>query len=89
MRFIRWFFVKTSGLFEVDVIIGNGRVAIEIKATEEIQVRHLKGLKAFQEEFPNCRLIAVTFDTRPRITQDVEVFPATEFLKKLWNHEII
>ena len=80
---------RTSSGFEVDAIIGNGRVAIEIKATEEIQARHLKGLKAFQEEFPNCRLIAVTFDTRPRITQDVEVFPATEFLKKLWNHEII
>ena len=80
---------RTSSGFEVDAIIGNGRVAIEIKATEEIQVRHLKGLRAFQEEFPNCRLIVVSFDVRSRITHGVEVFPATEFLKKLWNHEIV
>jgi len=80
---------RTSSGFEVDAIIGNGRVAIEIKSIEEIQVRHLKGLKAFQEEFPDCRLIAVSFDARPRITQGVEIFPAMEFLIKLWNHEIV
>jgi predicted AAA+ superfamily ATPase len=80
---------RTSSGYEVDAIIGNGRIAIEIKSTEEIQSRHLKGLKAFQEEFPNCRLIAVSFDARPRISTEVEVYPATDFLKKLWNHEII
>ena len=56
---------RTSSGYEVDAIIGNGRVAIEIKSVEEIQSRHLKGLKAFQEEFPECRLIAVSFDSRP------------------------
>ena len=80
---------RTSSGYEVDAIIGNGRVAIEIKSTEEIQSRHLKGLKAFQEEYPNCRLIAVSFDARPRITNEVEVLPATNFLKKLWNNEIV
>jgi len=81
---------RTSSGYEVDAIIGVGRIAIEIKATDEIQSRHTKGLKAFQEEFPNCRLIAVSFDSRPRITNnDVEVYPATTFLKKLWNHEIV
>jgi predicted AAA+ superfamily ATPase len=80
---------RTTSGYEVDVILGEGNIAIEIKATEEIQPRHLKGLKAFQEEFPNCRLIAVSFDLRPRITNGIEVYPATEFLKKLWNHEIL
>ena len=80
---------RTSSGYEVDAIIGNGRIAIEIKSVEEIQSRHLKGLKAFQEEFPDCRLIAVSFDLRPRITNDVEVFPVNEFLKKLWKHEIV
>ena len=80
---------RTSSGYEVDAIIGNGRIAIEIKSTEEIQSRHLKGLKAFQEEFPNCRLIAVSFDARPRISTEVEVYPAIDFLKKLWNHEIV
>ena len=80
---------RTSSGYEVDAIIGAGRVAIEIKSTEEIQSRHLKGLKAFQEEKPECRLIAVSFDSRPRITNNVEVYPATDFLRKLWNHEIL
>ena len=80
---------RTSTGYEVDAIIGDGRIAIEIKSTEEIQSRHLKGLKAFQEDFPTCRLIAVSFDARPRITNGVEVYPATDFLKKLWNHEIV
>jgi len=80
---------RTSSGYEVDAIIGNGRIAIEVKSTEEIQSRHTKGLKAFQEEFPDCRLIAVSFDSRPRIVNGIEVYPATDFLKKLWNHEII
>ena len=80
---------RTSSGYEVDAIIGTGRIAIEIKSVEEIQSRHTKGLKAFQEEFPDCRLIAVSFDSRPRITNGIEVYPATDFLKKLWNHEII
>jgi len=80
---------RTNSGYEVDAIIGAGRIAIEIKSVEEIQPRHLKGLKAFQEELPDCRLIAVSFDSRPRITNGVEVYPATDFLKKLWNHDII
>ncbi|MCL2167885.1 MAG: DUF4143 domain-containing protein [Lentimicrobiaceae bacterium] len=80
---------RTSSGYEVDAIIGNGRIAIEIKSTEEVQTRHLKGLYAFQEEFPDCRLIAVSFDSRPRIKNKVEIYPATDFLKKLWDHEII
>ena len=80
---------RTNSGYEVDAIIGDGRIAIEMKATEEIQSRHLRGLKAFQEEFSDCRLIAVSFDSRPRITNGIEVYPATEFLRKLWNHEIV
>jgi len=79
----------TSSGYEVDAIIGAGRIAIEIKSTEEIQSRHTKGLKAFQEEFPECRLITVSFDSRPRIANGVEVYPVNDFLKKLWNHEIV
>jgi len=80
---------RTGSGYEVDAIIGHGRIAIEIKSTEEIQSRHTKGLKAFQEDFPDCRLIAVSFDSRPRITNGIEVYPATVFLKKLWSHEIV
>jgi predicted AAA+ superfamily ATPase len=80
---------RTITGYEIDAIIGAGRVAIEIKATEEVQHRHIRSLKAFKEEFPDCRLIAVSFDFRSRITNGVEIFPVNEFLQKLWNHDII
>lgn len=80
---------RTSSGYEVDAIIGNGLVAIEIKSSNEVNSRHLKGLKAFQEDFPNARAIVVSMDKNRRILNGVEVFPALEFLKALWNDEII
>ncbi len=80
---------RTASGYEVDAIIGDGRVAIEVKSTSEVQSRHTKGLKAFQEEYPDCRLIVVSFDPRPRLMNGIEIYPVVDFLKKLWNHEII
>ena len=80
---------RTSGGYEVDCIIGNGRIAIEFKSCDEVKSRHTKGLKAFQEEYPQVRLIVVSMDKYKRIMGDVEIFPATEFLKELWNGTII
>ena len=33
---------RTSSGYEVDAIIGEGRIAIEIKSTDEVKSRHLK-----------------------------------------------
>jgi len=80
---------RTSSGYEVDAIIGNGRIAVEIKSTDEVKSRHLKGLKAFKEDFPQARAIIVSFDQYPRIMGNVEIIPAEMFLKALWNSEII
>lgn len=74
--------------YEVDAVLGDAEIAIEIKSCKEVQSRHLAGLKAFKEEHPNARLIVVSMDEKPRLFNDVEVFPAVTFLQKLWNHEI-
>jgi len=74
--------------YEVDAVIGDARVAIEIKSSREVKSSHTKGLKAFCEEFSDCRLIIVSLDARPRILNGIEILPATEFLKKLWQGEI-
>ena len=47
---------------EVDVVIGDAKVAIEIKSTEHVETKHKKGLKAFHEEHPDCRLTLVSLD---------------------------
>ena len=80
---------RTSGGYEVDCIIGAGRVAIEIKSCDEVKSRHVKGLKAFREEYPNVRLIAVSMDKYKRTMNDVEIFPATDFLSELWKGKIL
>ena len=60
----------------MDVIIGNGRIAIEIKSTDEVKSRHLKGLKAFKDDFPKARAMVVSLDKYPRVLNDVEIIPA-------------
>ena len=79
---------RTSGGYEVDFIIGNGRIAIEVKSCEEVKPRHTKGLKAFQEDYPHARIIVVSMDRYRRMMGSVEVFPAMEFLAELWKGNI-
>jgi uncharacterized protein len=79
---------RTSSGYEVDAIIGEGRIAIEIKSTEEVKSRHTKGLKAFQEDFPDARLIIVSLDKYKRFSNGVEIIPAGVFLKELWDGKI-
>lgn len=83
------YYWRTTRGYEVDMILGEGEVAIEIKSAREIVSRHTKGLKAFKEDFPEARLIIVSLEEQPRLVNEVEVYPAMQFLKKLWNGEII
>jgi len=80
---------RSSSGYEVDAIIGEGRVAIEIKSTDEAKSRHTRGLKAFGEDFPDARLIIVSLDKYRRKMNDVEVFPVLEFLQSLWMGQIV
>ncbi|MBR3021645.1 MAG: ATP-binding protein [Bacteroidaceae bacterium] len=80
---------RTKNGYEVDAIIGEGRVAIEVKSSEEVQSRHTRGLKAFSEDFPEARLIIVSLDKYPRKLNGVDVIPAVDFLKDLWNGMIL
>lgn len=75
---------RTTTGYEVDAVIGQGKVAIEIKSSTEVQSHHLKGLRAFSEEFPDARLIVVSLDMRPRQVKGIEIYPALEFLTLLW-----
>ena len=79
---------RTYDKKEVDAIIGDARVAIEIKSAEEVKTRHKKGLKAFHEEHPDCRLILVSLEPVTRKVEDIELIYVLDFLKMLWNGEI-
>ena len=76
---------RTYTGLEVDAVIGDARVAIEIKSVEEVLAKHLKGLKAFGEEHPQSRKIIVSLDRINRRIGDVECIYVLDFFKELWN----
>ncbi len=74
---------------EVDAVIGDARVAIEIKSTDHIETAHKKGLKRFVEEHPDAKQIIVSRDTLTRRSGDIDLYYVTDFFKALWAGEII
>ncbi|MDR1610678.1 MAG: AAA family ATPase [Candidatus Symbiothrix sp.] len=80
---------RTSSGFEVDFILGESEVAIEIKSTSDVQSRHLKGLKAFEEEYTCKKMIVVSTDPYPRQVGNILILPYEVFLERLWKGEII
>lgn len=75
--------------YEVDFIVGDAEVAIEVKSSETVDSSETRGLRAFAEEHPSARLIIVSMEQRPRRHKDIEIWPAREFLRKLWADKII
>lgn len=76
---------RTYTGLEVDAVLGDGRVAIEIKSSEEVLPRHLKGLRAFAEEHPQARCIIVSLDRMNRRTDGIECVYAPDFFRMLWK----
>jgi predicted AAA+ superfamily ATPase len=80
---------RTTSQLEVDFILGDHEVAVEVKSTDNIQPRHLKGLKAFAEEYTVKRLIVVSTDPVERLVGGISVLPWQVFLERLWGGEIL
>ena len=83
------YYWRTASQIEIDFVLGDHEVAIEVKATDQATVRHLKGLKAFAEEYDVKKLILVSNDPLPRLVDDIEILPWKVFLERLWKDEII
>ncbi|MBI2027536.1 MAG: ATP-binding protein [Deltaproteobacteria bacterium] len=82
---------KLSSGSEVDFVIGDMKVAIEVKAQDNIHSDHLKGLRELYKDYPhvNHRII-VSFVKRARKTEDgIWILPYQEFLKNLWNGDFL
>ena len=82
---------RTASGFEVDIVISEPysneiKCAIEVKSCQEVQNRHLKGLRALREEHPQSRLVCISHDMAPRMTEvGIEIWPVEDFLKLQWN----
>ena len=73
---------------EVYAVIGDARVAIEIKSVEEVLPRHLKGLKTFASDYPESKLLIVSLDPINRKMGDVECIYIIDFFRRLWSEGI-
>jgi len=86
-------FWRSLSQFEVDFLIGSD-VAIEVKATERVTPKHLKGLSALAEENIFNRFIVVSQDEiEKEVTiadgQTVLLLHWRSFLDRLWRGEFI
>ncbi len=76
--------------YEVDALIYDAstyqvEAAIEVKSAGEVTSSDTKGLKAFSEEHPHAKLILLSMEERPRKLNDIEVWPVSQFLSRLWS----
>ncbi len=79
-----------SGI-EVDFVLGDLQLAVEAKSNSRITRDHLKGLRSLVEDHARIeRRLVVCGEPRARRTNDgIEILPATSFVRRLWNGELI
>ena len=66
---------------EVDAIIGDARIAIEIKSTDHVESKHKEGLTEFAKEHPDTRQILVSKDCVSRRSGNVDLYYVTDLFK--------
>lgn len=76
---------RTYTGIEVDAVIGDARIAIEIKSANEVKPKHRKGLQEFAKDYPGARLILVSLDRLSRRSGDVECLYVMDFLRMMWS----
>lgn len=81
------FWRSQSGM-EVDFVVGDS-LAIEVKASETVPDRSLKGLKAFSEEGLVKRLMLVSKEPTRRRIEKIELLPWQEFIELLWTDRLL
>ena len=80
---------RTTSQLEIDFVLGDHEIAIEVKSTNLIQTRNLKGLKGFQEEYKVKHALVICNEPRPRAIGNITVLPWKLFLERLWKGELI
>ena len=80
---------RTTSQIEIDFVLGQNEVALEIKSSDTISERHLKGLKSFMEEYDVKYAILVCNEPLARKNGDIWILPWQVFLQKLWAGDYI
>ena len=80
---------RSTSQMEVDLVIG-GKTAIEIKAVQLVQDKHLRGIRALKEEKLMKKHLVISLDENIRRTKDnIDILPWAYFLDQLWKGRIL
>ena len=80
---------RSLSKMEVDLVLGD-ELAVEIKSTDLVSGKHLRGLRALREEGLQRRYLVVSLDPTRRTLEDgIEIWPWREFLNALWGGELL
>jgi predicted AAA+ superfamily ATPase len=82
-------FWRTKSGLEVDFILGQGEVAIEVKGASRVDSADLRPLKTFIQEYRPARAFVVCNERAPRVHAGIRILPWRNFLKMLWNGEVM
>jgi predicted AAA+ superfamily ATPase len=82
-------FWRTKSGLEVDLVLGEGEVAVEVKGTSRLDTSDFRSLRAFLEHNRPRRAIVVCNEHSPRVHEGIEVLPWREFLSRLWGGGIM
>ncbi len=74
--------------YEVDAVIGDAEIGIEVKSSVSVSSSDTKGLRVFSEEYPQARLILLSMAERPRMLNNIEMWPVEQFLQRLWQGKV-
>ena len=82
---------RLAGGTEVDFVVGDMHLAVEAKASTNIDSRHLRGLRSLVRDHPSVRRRAVVcLEPRTRRTSDgIDVLPAESFVQELWRDRLV
>lgn len=75
--------------YEVDIVVGDAECAIEVKSSANVSSSDTKGLRAFGEEHPEAKLVLLSLEERPRMVNNVELWPVQAFLQRLWQDRAV
>ena len=79
------YFWRTRGGLEVDFVVYTPSefVAIEVKNAAKVRPEHLAGLKAFRQDYPECRTLLLYRGRQQTMTDGILAVPVERFLKGL------
>jgi predicted AAA+ superfamily ATPase len=82
-------FWRTKSGYEVDFILGDGKIAVEVKGTDYVENREMRALAAFINEYSPQKAFIVCNEKVERVHGQIKVLPWRKFLEDLWGGRII